>query len=113
VPTDNCRQRQQEAGAPMRGGGESHASSGQTKDGSTTRDRGSAMRCNATTSRQGKREVEVLADNRWRHTNRASADAMQAGGNNDDKSSGQQIKNCLKESVCVDLGTGYRGPFLQ
>jgi hypothetical protein len=57
------------------------------------------MRCDATTSRRGKEEAEVLADNRWWRNKRASTDAMQVGGKNDDKSSRWQSKNCFEGSA--------------
>jgi hypothetical protein len=40
----------------------------------------------------------VLADNRWRLDKQDSADAKQAGGNNNNKSSGWQSKNCSEGS---------------
>jgi hypothetical protein len=57
------------------------------------------MRCDATTSQQGKQEAEGLADIRGWRDERASADVMQAGGNNNNNSSGWRSKNCFKGSV--------------
>ncbi len=57
------------------------------------------MRCDATTSRRGEQEAEVLADKRQRCNERASMDAMLAGSNNNDKSSGGQSKNHFKGSA--------------